>query len=378
MQLTDDFKLQDFSLSHRLRHTQKGAPASPINGSSQDADMSMWLGELAMIKDHLEPYNLALVTVPITFFKSIGQLEEPSEEKIAAFVRDIYDIHGSEVRIGLDFSSQVLFNADEVTMVSYLNLIEYLNRMSFSTAAVYFPLECITVACNAFTYEKAARIIALSRSLTIPVAATEVLRSHPRRPGAVTLPVDPFVQSSYNSVHKQASLGFGSPPTPSPSADTLSSEAEGEPSREPLDVLNRALKTCLSLERQYMSRFVPPPVPASQICWAHTLLSSFHSEMKSSTDGVAANLDPAEIERRKKNVILFAEEWDYVLRTRIQPVFDSSSASLLKHSEEVADWRTIYKPLANILFRAYTDVLRVSEPKAVVKFCNYWLSITCS
>lgn len=355
-------KLEHFTLSHRLRHAGKGTVPASVNESSQEADIKAWTDELATIKDHLQPHGLSFVTLPITFFTSIAQLEDPCTSKLEDLITQIRRSHGSGVRIGLDFSSQVLYNADEETTISYLNLIQYLYRMSYNDSGFYFPLECMTVACNAFTYEKASQMMSLGRSITIPVAATEIVRAHPRRIGTITLPHDRFAPSSVDAVDKTAAMAYGSPSQSKQQDDDFDEPLPHDPQDKALVLLNRSLKSCLSMEKQYMSRFDPPPVPITDVCWAHIIISTFQSVAKpiEETNETKTKDDINSNTNRNRNLILFAEEWEYNLRTRINPVFESAMTTLEKNSAETADFRVLYKPLANILFRSYTDALKVS------------------
>ena len=240
--LTDDIKLSEFQLGHRLRLSPQ---LDITNNSDLEVLVKGWKAEIASIKSFIQPYSLSYITLPYEIISLTGA----HSEIINRLLTDTTNIH-TNVKLGLDFPSSLLSSAVEEDIEGYINTLHDLN----SSSDRRFTLSVVTVALNCKTFTNAHRLISFAKASNLLTIATEVLRIHPKRAGLFT-----YSTRVIGSGNSSAALLNDSKQSDILLAklnpqDTSVAISEENSSDNPVAYYNRVMKTCVGLEKQYLHK----------------------------------------------------------------------------------------------------------------------------
>jgi hypothetical protein len=248
--LTDEIVLDQFSIGHRLRYKK------PKQGNiDYEAIYTKWLNELDDIKFHLSAHHLKYVTLPYEMVS-----KEPCPSIQTDFIFKLQTMF-PDIKIGLDFTTELLGKFSNEDIDSALDTIDFLHKTRFNHEIPFFPVQTITVACNGYTYLPAKTLLHIANKLQIPSAATEVLRIHKRRPGLCTMPKGLNIKEE--DVINPKLLEYAPPlltsSTATEAAVAMQSSSSKDSSLEnktkyQMDLLQRAFNACIDLERQFLRR----------------------------------------------------------------------------------------------------------------------------
>jgi hypothetical protein len=186
--------MRDVYLGHRLDKPDLEGGAD----TTLDAHIAEWSRELKKIGRRLKTTSKSLdvVTFPSSVLgpmlvdtptSSTVLVSEEQMEKTESFLsklRNLAASHlGGNVRLGIDFQSEHLYNLSPQVLEAYMSLLNGIIQRKRISAS---ELDSVLVATNCLTLKQSPVIIGVASALGLPTFSTEVLRSDHRRPGLLT------------------------------------------------------------------------------------------------------------------------------------------------------------------------------------------------
>lgn len=289
---SEDVDLQQFYVLHTL--------SSCITRDEEYTDKKKSMEqEVSTVQDALRSKTINAITMPIssamlTTDNTNGGWMKRNFDLVAGSLKQ----DGEGTVLGLDLSTEWLATASDEEIARLLTSVDAFQSSTGSTGGGRLTtMGLFSVATNAFTHHRAARIFQWARSAGVQTVATEVLRCHSRRPGMLSVSggrhklthLDPTSQALMTSAQQGGyTVNVSSPtstpppsPSPSPEYTTLSHEQVA------VETMKNALNACVHAEKQFLERFQKEAgIDPQALCWGHILSHTQHT-------------------------ILFPEEWDY-------------------------------------------------------------------
>lgn len=314
----DDLKLDECTIGHHFKEAAGGAVE--------------YAKEVKEIEKMLKGNKLSYLALPVSSLQI-------STSELAAQIQGLQGAIGPDSAapprvIGLDLSTGVLQQADSSDVDRFIEALKALPAAMPSGT----PAPPLSIATNCLTASLSRRIAQGIKNAGFgPIIASEVLRTHARRPGLITAPVLPLnLLTAPNAIHDAV-------------AD-----------------FSTAMNRCIHVEKQFMERFhsnFKDEVPAKDICWGHVL-------------------------HVNQEAIVSPEEWTFLLSRQIEPKLKITMDIIKSKGTECSEWCTMYSPMSKYLFSTMLRQLQVcargalraaSRTERVIRFkvINTYLLIVC-
>eukprot|EP01032_Pedospumella_encystans_P015603 gene15603-17834_t len=247
----------------------------------------------------------------------------------------------STCKVGIDLDAASLTNASTKDVIRFIEDV-------LQPLADAGELESLTVATNAFTYAQSKLIFDWastqnqnsSNEPKLLVIATDTMRSHAKRPG--------LLQSDY-SFNLPHPLGpvvtpFAKKDTPNGdfkvSFDAVQKSTEVQALIQRVsaatDNLNMHLNKCMHIEKTFLGKISEEDaalVPRSEVLLGHMLAASL-AQFK------------------------YPEEWQFYLRTEIEPKLADGLAAMKNRSDAHDDFASLYRPVVKNLLSSFRHLLQ--------------------
>eukprot|EP01032_Pedospumella_encystans_P009906 gene9906-11621_t len=246
----------------------------------------------------------------------------------------------SACKVGIDLDAASLTNAS-------VNDISRLIQDVLQPLVDAGELESLSIATNAFTYSQSKLIFnwATNQNQTaaepkLLVVATDTMRSHAKRPG--------LLQSDY-SFNLPHPLGpvvtpFAKKDTPNGdfkvSLDAVQKSTEVQALIQRVsaatDNLNMHLNKCMHIEKTFLGKISEEDaalVPRCEVLLGHMLAASL-AQFK------------------------YPEEWQFYLRTEIEPKLADGLAAMKNRSDAHDDFASLYRPVVKNLLSSFRHLLQ--------------------
>jgi hypothetical protein len=121
-----------------------------------------------------------LVDTPTSSTVLVSEEQMEKTESFLSKLRNLAASHlGGNVRLGIDFQSEHLYNLSPQVLEAYMSLLNGIIQRKRISAS---ELDSVLVATNCLTLKQSPVIIGVASALGLPTFSTEVLRSDHRRP----------------------------------------------------------------------------------------------------------------------------------------------------------------------------------------------------